>query len=196
MAKRESFTIDEAFQQFHRREKNPHVACEQLNQALREGLTLWAKPAPSMPADEKLKLAGVKRFKAMPPDYFASNYRVTIERADGRWTARVANVARICMMPADWFDWTVSAPGVDSRLKSKSPSRSKSGRKSDYDWAVIEHEIARRCLDAKAKQGRVPDNVSELARDILEWCQTKFEKEPAESAMRERVSRICAMLSD
>jgi hypothetical protein len=40
--KQSSLTIDEAFQRFYRQEKGgPHVACEQFNQALREGLPLW-----------------------------------------------------------------------------------------------------------------------------------------------------------
>jgi len=40
----------------------------------------------------------------------------------------------------------------------------------------------------------VPENERNLARQTLDWCQQKYGKEPAESAMREAVKAICAAL--
>jgi hypothetical protein len=203
--KQPSLTIDEAFQRFYRQEKNPHVACEQLNQALREGLTLWVVDLRvQLPEDERQLTDAERAYFAIPPkkrqptkvtpDYFARNFRVAVEQApDGGWIAKVTTVGRALMPPADLFEWTVSAPGVNRLLKSESSSGRKRGAKPEYDWTKIDREIHRRCVDAKTKQGQVPDNESELARDILEWCQTEFNNEPAESAMREHVRRICAL---
>jgi hypothetical protein len=177
--KQSGLTIDEAFQRFYLREKGkPHVACEWFNQALREGLTLWCD------ANE------------VKPGYFASYFRVTIEQAsEGGWTAKMTTVASVAMPPADQFEWTVSAARVNSLLNSELSGR-KRGRKPKFDWASIKREIAQRCIDKNT--GRVlvpvPDNEGKLAKAMLDWCGTKFDEIPSDSAMRAALKEICAML--
>jgi hypothetical protein len=176
--KQSSLTIDEAFQRFYRQEKGkPHVACEWFNQALRDGLTLWCD--------------GIE----VKPDYFASYFRVTIEQTPNRsWTAKMKTVASATMPPADRYEWTVSAPRVNSLLKSESGR--KRGRKPKFDWASIKREIAQRCIDKKTgrMQVPVPDNEGKLAKALLDWCGTKFDEIPSDPAMRAAVKEICAML--
>jgi hypothetical protein len=202
--KHSTLTIDEAFQQFYRHEKgNPHVACEWFNQALREGLTLWVVDLRVLPPEG---LADLPNYFAIPPeerqpievgaDYFASNFRVTLEQApDGGWTAKMTTVQRTLMPPADQFDWTVSAAKVNSLLKSGSSGR-KRGRKPKFDWPSIEREIAQRCINKRTKVVKVPDNESKLAKDVLDWAATKFVDAPEERAMRAAVKRICDLLRD
>jgi hypothetical protein len=174
--KQSSLTIDEAFQRFYRQEKGkPHVACEWFNQALRDGLTLWCD--------------GIE----VKPDYFASYFRVTIEQTPNRsWTAKMKTVASATMPPADRYEWTVSAPRVNSLLKSESGR--KRGRKPKFDWPTIEREIARRCIDKKTKQVKVPDNESKLTEAMLDWCAEKYDEFPGVTAMQATVKRVCAML--
>ena len=176
--KQSSLTIDEAFQRFYRQEKGkPHVACEWFNQALREGLTLWCDGS------------------EVKPDYFASYFRVTIEQAPNRsWTAKMKTVASATMPPADRYEWTVSAPRVNSLLKSKSGR--KRGRKPKFDWPTIEREIAQRCINKRTKVVKVPDNETKLAKDVLDWAATKFVDAPEDRAMRAAVKRICDLLRD
>jgi len=171
-------TIDEAFQRFYRREKGkPHVACEWLNQVLREGLTLWCDG------------------NEVNPGYFASYFRVTIEQAsEGGWTAKMKTVASSTMPPADQFAWAVSAAGINSLLNSVSSGR-KRGRKPKFDWTSIKREITQRCVDKAGRvQVPVPDNEGKLAKAMLDWCGTKFDEIPSDSAMRAVVKEICAML--
>jgi hypothetical protein len=63
-----------------------------------------------------------------------------------------------------------------------------------HEWHAIDGEIARRCINPKTGLLEIPENERKLARDMLDWCQEKYEKEPAESEMREAVKAICAAL--
>jgi hypothetical protein len=202
--KQSRLTIDETFQRFYRQEKGgPHVACEQFNQALREGLPLWVVDLRVLPPEG---LADVPDYFAIPPEerqpvevkpgYFASHYRVAVEQAqDGGWTAKMTSVGHALMPPADQFEWTVSAAHVNSLLNSESSER-KRGRKPKFDWASIKREIAQRCIDEKTGRVQVPlpDNEGKLAKTMLDWCGTKFDEIPSDPAMRAAVKEICAML--
>jgi hypothetical protein len=169
--KQSSLTIDEAFQRFYLQDKGrPHVACEQFNQALREGLTLWCDG------------------NEVKPDYFAGYFRVVIEQASGGgWTAEMKTIARATMPPADQFEWTVSASDVGRFEKPKSESpRRRPGPVTTHDWIAIAAEIAFRCCV------RVPKSERKLADAMLQWCEDTYDKSPAESEMREAVKQVCA----
>jgi hypothetical protein len=76
----------------------------------------------------------------------------------------------------------------------KSESGRKRGRKPKFDWPTIEREIARRCIDKKTKQVKVPDNESKLTEAMLDWCAEKYDEFPGVTAMQATVKRVCAML--
>jgi hypothetical protein len=63
-----------------------------------------------------------------------------------------------------------------------------------HEWHAIDGEIARRCINPKTRLLEIPKSERKLAADMLEWCQQKYEKEPAESEMRDAVKAICAAL--
>ena len=98
------------------------------------------------------------------------------------------------MPPADRYEWTVSAPRVNSLLKSEFGR--KRGRKPKFDWPTIEREIAQRCINKRTKVVKVPDNETKLAKDVLDWAATKFVDAPEDRAMRAAVKRICDLLRD
>jgi hypothetical protein len=68
------------------------------------------------------------------------------------------------------------------------------GRLPKHDWQAIHAEIARRCIDPEAGRVKLPKSERRLAKAMLDWCRDKYNKEPAESEMREAVQTICAAL--
>ena len=68
------------------------------------------------------------------------------------------------------------------------------GRLPQHNWRAIDAEIARRCIDPKTKRVRIPKSERRLARDMLNWCQRNYGKEPAESDMRASVGAVCEAL--
>ena len=63
-----------------------------------------------------------------------------------------------------------------------------------HDWHAIDGEIARRCINPQTRLLEIPKSERKLANDMLGWCREKYDKEPAESEMREAVKAICAAL--
>jgi hypothetical protein len=63
-----------------------------------------------------------------------------------------------------------------------------------HDWFSICAEIARRCVNPDTGRVRVTSNEAELARAVLLWCDETYDREPADSEMREAVKRVCAAL--
>jgi|SRR5450631_1085342 hypothetical protein len=77
-------------------------------------------------------------------------------------------------------------------VETESPRR-RPGPPTKYDWHKIDGEIARRCIDPKTKQLKIPKRQSKLVKDVLEWCDQEFkDKTPGQSEMQEAVSRVCA----
>jgi hypothetical protein len=74
------------------------------------------------------------------------------------------------------------------------PPKRRQGPILKHDWHAIDGEIARRCINPKTQLLEIPKSERKLAADMLEWCQEKYEKEPAESEMRDAVKAICAAL--
>ena len=65
------------------------------------------------------------------------------------------------------------------------PAPNKGGRPAEYDWDAFTVEIIRIAdLDA------LPETQSELVSNMLEWCERTWGKQPAESSVKARISRI------
>jgi hypothetical protein len=84
---------------------------------------------------------------------------------------------------------TAAHPSDDTR-----PSERRRGPVLKHQWHAIDGEIARRCINPKTRLLKIPKSERKLAKDLLGWCHEKYEKEPAESEMREAVKAICAAL--
>ena len=94
---------------------------------------------------------------------------------------------------------TVAPPPAPSKepnrpLRRRSTKYVWKTRGSKYDQMAIGGEIARRCIDPKTGRVDIPKNRSKLARDMLQWCEDKFQCQPADSEMREAVKAICDAL--
>ena len=125
------------------------------------------------------------------PSFFATHLHVVLKATPEGWTAEMA-MTRAVTRPRKW---AVSAADIEKLPGSKSElPRRKPGPPTKHNWHGIAGEIARRCIDPKTKLLRIPDNESKLASEVLQWCGTKFGREPAESEMREAVRHICAAL--
>lgn len=66
------------------------------------------------------------------------------------------------------------------------------GRPVQYDWDTFTMEIIRR---ANLPDG-LPETQADLIRDMLSWFQTTAGHEPAESAVKSRISKIYKYLSE
>ena len=168
-----SITIDEAFQRLHLelKEKDGYITCERFNKALREGRI-------HLLADSK----GAK------PEFFVPHLRVSVEKTTGGgWTAKMTAI-RALERPVNEYEWTVSASDVAHLVeepKSESPRR-RPGPVTTHDWIAISAEIAFRC------RVKVPKSERDLSKDVLQWCEDTYGKQPAESEMREAVKQACA----
>jgi hypothetical protein len=65
------------------------------------------------------------------------------------------------------------------------PARNKGGRPPEYDWDAFTVEIIR-----IADLDSLPETQSELISKMLEWCERTWGKQPAESSVKARISRI------
>lgn len=73
------------------------------------------------------------------------------------------------------------------------PLQRRRGPPTKKVWLYIHAEIARRCIDPSGRV-QVPENASELAGNILQWLEDRGEDQPSDSAMREAVGHICAVM--
>jgi hypothetical protein len=76
---------------------------------------------------------------------------------------------------------------------SKELNRTLRRRQTKYDWDEICGEIARLCHDEWGLV-RVPENESELAEKVLQFCEDDLGCQPADSELRKTVKVICARL--
>ena len=87
------------------------------------------------------------------------------------------------------FDDSGQTPAVRLRsvaVKSPDSPPNRGGRPPEYDWDKFTLEIIRR---ANTPDG-LPTTQAELIRDMLEWFTASEGKEPAESAVKSRISKI------
>lgn len=71
-------------------------------------------------------------------------------------------------------------------LPQASVPSNRGGRPAQYDWDSFMMEIVRR---ANLPDG-LPEKQADLVRDMLSWFQTAYDQEPAESAVKARISKI------
>jgi hypothetical protein len=86
---------------------------------------------------------------------------------------------------------TTAAPPA---LPSEEPNRTLRRWSAKYEWDAIYAEIARRCIDPKTRQVKVPKNESGLAKDVLQWCVDNNRPEPGGTDMPAAVRAICQAL--
>ena len=73
-------------------------------------------------------------------------------------------------------------PETDAEL----PAKSKGGRPREYDWDALTVEIIR---IANSPDG-LPETQAELIEHLMQWCENTWRKQPAESSVKSRVSKI------
>lgn len=66
------------------------------------------------------------------------------------------------------------------------------GRPAQYDWDSFTMEIIHR---ANLPDG-LPEKQADLVREMLAWFQAKYDQEPAESAVKARISKIYKYLDE
>jgi hypothetical protein len=92
--------------------------------------------------------------------------------------------------PAFLFDTLIGA-SAELELPAEDISReetpkNKGGRPVEYDWDAFTIEII--CI-ADGIDG-LPETQAELISQMLEWCESTWGKEPAESSIKSRISLI------
>jgi hypothetical protein len=90
--------------------------------------------------------------------------------------------------PAFLFDTLLQSGSGPAASVSDAPGtiKPKGGRPTEYDWDAFAIEIIR---IANHPDG-LPDKQSELIKRLLQWCEDTWDREPAESGVKARVSRI------
>jgi hypothetical protein len=90
--------------------------------------------------------------------------------------------------PAFLFDILMPDIGGEELPESESalPAKSKGGRPRKYDWDALTIEIIR---IANSPDG-LPESQAELIEQLLQWCENTWGKQPAESSVKSRVSKI------
>jgi hypothetical protein len=101
--------------------------------------------------------------------------------ASSRQPARVQTLSALTPIPAPA---ALPAPNP--------PTANRGGRPQEYDWNSFALEIIHR---ANQPDG-LPETPAELIRDMLAWFQTEFGREPAESSVRERISKIYRYMAE
>jgi len=87
--------------------------------------------------------------------------------------------------PSFLFDTLLNPNDNPETPSTKAQTKNRVGRPVEYDWNAMTVEVIRIAdLDA------LPEKQSDLVRRLLEWFQDKYDAEPAESAVKTRVSRI------
>jgi len=102
-------------------------------------------------------------------------------RSKGQFPAFLFNT----LMP----DQPESPPPVPEPLASGEPdspaSKKQGGRPPEYDWNAFTIEIIR-----VADLDGLPEKQVDLIGDMLQWCENTWGRQPAESSVKDRISRI------
>ena len=85
-------------------------------------------------------------------------------------------LAQLLLPEAEARDW------IRRQAKAKRPP----GRPQKYDWHAFWREIV---MVANGLDG-LPETQAELAKHMLEWCQTNWEEEPTSSVIREHIAPL------
>lgn len=90
---------------------------------------------------------------------------------------------------------TASTPPVVDKPVTPTPvpvQPNRGGRPQEYDWNSFALEIIHR---ANQPDG-LPDAPAELIRDMLGWFLTEYGREPADSSVRDRISKIYKYMAE
>ena len=94
--------------------------------------------------------------------------------------------------PAFLFDTLLSEAESEGMKPQSLPredadsGKSRGGRPQEYDWDAFTIEIIRL---ANTPDG-LPPKQADLIGQMLQWCENQWEKQPAESSVKSRISRI------
>lgn len=95
------------------------------------------------------------------------------------WSHRITDVA---VARDDLSRWI--GEGEEGGSKTV-PVKKTGGRKLKYPWDEFYVEIA-----VRADLDNLPETQAELEKDMATWCSETWEKKPAESTIREKISPI------
>ena len=88
--------------------------------------------------------------------------------------------------PPDSGKLTADTPRTGSAGENSSASKpTRSGRPRSYDWDNFYIEIA-----VRADLDGLPESLAELERMMADWCDENWNRTPAESVIREKISPI------
>jgi hypothetical protein len=110
--------------------------------------------------------------------------KVLVERTDLQTFARERE-----LFPRFLFDTMATFDGPVVRNYAELKNRG--GRPPEYDWDTFIFEIIRR---ANTPDG-LPEKQADLIKSMLLWFQETYGREPAESAVKDRVSKIYRYLA-
>ena len=90
--------------------------------------------------------------------------------------------------PAFLFDTLISDAAANELPAVVDPqtTQSKGGRPQEYDWDALTIEIIR---IANSPDG-LPESQAALVEQLLQWCENTWGKQPAESSVKARISKI------
>ncbi len=120
-----------------------------------------------------------------PYHHIGKHERTLVHRRDLMDLARSKGV-----YPAFLFDTLApfqnGATTVEDGKTADTRGKNKGGRPQEYDWDTFIFEIIRL---ANTPDG-LPETQAELIRYMLEWYSENFGSEPAESSVKQRISKI------
>ena len=90
--------------------------------------------------------------------------------------------------PTFLFDTLMPETGSKDLPESEcvTPVKSKGGRPREYDWDALTIEIIR---IANSPDG-LPETQAEIIEQLLQWCENAWGKQPADSSVKSRISKI------
>jgi hypothetical protein len=172
--------------------------------ALAESLTvqqaacLWCGVSPStalfgLPAQQRDRIEAVKQMlsTAIRSGKLQADNSAT-PTLFGDYSASLVHRAHLALFaeslkqrPAFLFDTLLPADPAALRNGGQADERSRVGRPPEYNWDALVVEIIR-----IADMDGLPDKQSELVSQLLQWCENTWERQPAESGIKLKVSRI------
>jgi hypothetical protein len=76
---------------------------------------------------------------------------------------------------------------TETATAAEPQQRNAGGRPRIYDWDAFDREILR---IANTDPDGLPEERPELMRQMIDWCERKWGKTPADSMIRERIARL------
>jgi hypothetical protein len=88
--------------------------------------------------------------------------------------------------PPFLFDTLLPSEAESGGVEPRSPTpKNQGGRPLEHDWNGMTIEIIR-----IAHYDSLPEKQSELVNQLLQWFQDNYSNEPAQSSVKDRVSKI------